>query len=110
MARRARQLSTLAELFRILGDRTRLRILMELQGGPRNVSALVRKLRMPQPTVSHHLSLLRRGELVVTRRSGKRIFYSLNDGKSVGERTLRAVQSGPGGLKVGPLVFGVLKS
>lgn len=110
MARRARQLSTLAELFRILGDRTRLRILMELQGGPQNVSALVRKLRMPQPTVSHHLSLLRRGELVVTRRSGKRIFYSLNDGKSVGERTLRAVQSGPGGLKVGPLVFGVLKS
>ncbi len=110
MARRARQLSTLAELFRILGDRTRLRILMELQGGPRNVSALVRKLRMPQPTVSHHLSLLRRGELVVTRRSGKRIFYSLNDGKSVGERTLRALQSGPGGLKVGSLVFGVLKS
>ena len=110
MARRTRDLPALAELFRILGDQTRLRILMELRDGPLNVTALVKKLRMHQPTVSHHLGLLRRGELVVARRSGKQIFYSLNEGKSVGERALRAVQSGSGGLKVGSLVFGVVKT
>ena len=54
-------LEQLANLFRLLSDRTRLNILMLLADGERNVTSLCEQLRLPQPTVSHHLSLLRRG-------------------------------------------------
>ena len=67
----------LAELFQLLGDKTRLSILMRLADGEWNVSALCRDLNLPQPTVSHHLSLLRINGLVVNRRDGKQVYYSL---------------------------------
>ena len=79
MAKHHRHIEALAGLFRILSDPTRLRILLLLADGERNVSDLCRKLGAPQPTVSHHLGLLRMGELVTTRRSGKEIFYSLRN-------------------------------
>ena len=68
----------LAELFGLLGDRTRLQIVMLLSKGPRNVSSLCETLRLPQPTASHHLALLREAGLISNRREGKQIFYSLN--------------------------------
>ena len=67
-----------AALTRLLGDATRIRILGLLQTGPRNVSALCGDLELAQPTVSHHLAMLRTAGLVLTRREGKQIFYSLN--------------------------------
>jgi len=64
----------LVQALRTLADPTRLR-----QEGERNVSSLCEELQLPQPTVSHHLGLLRSGTLVRNRRSGKQVFYALND-------------------------------
>ncbi len=77
MARQNHQAQTLAIMFRVLGDQTRLKTLLTLQRGERNVSELCAHLRMPQPTVSRHLGILRMAGLVTNRRNGKEIFYSL---------------------------------
>ncbi len=73
----ARQARTLARLMRILGDPTRLRVLLLLGQGEMNVGQLAVRLRLCQPTVSHHLGLLRLGDLVGTRRDGKQVYYYL---------------------------------
>src|SRR6187200_2379055 len=72
------QLEQLATLFRLLSDRTRLNLLMMLADGERNVTNLCEALRLPQPTVSHHLGLLRMSNIIGNRRDGKQVFYSLN--------------------------------
>lgn len=64
-------------LLSLLADRTRLRILRILAGGERPVVALTSELRLPQPTVSHHLAWLRMMDLVSPRRQGKHVFYAL---------------------------------
>jgi DNA-binding transcriptional ArsR family regulator len=81
------QLEQLATLFRLLADRTRLNLLMLLAEGERNVTSLCEALHLPQPTVSHHLGLLRMSSVIANRRDGKQVFYSL-DGrvtKTLGE-------------------------
>jgi len=109
MARR-RHIQQLARIFHIMGDQTRLSILVELQKSERNVSWLVKKLKMPQSTVSHHLALLRMIELVSTRRSGKEIFYSINGSGLASDRALQAALKDSVGLKIGRLVFGLTNS
>lgn len=64
-------------LLSLLADRTRLRILRILAGGERPVVSLTSELRLPQPTVSHHLAWLRMMDLVSPRRQGKHVFYTL---------------------------------
>src|SRR3712207_1477906 len=71
-------LEPLAALFKLLSDCTRLRILMLLAKGERNVSSLCDELKLPQPTVSHHLGLLRMRNIIANRRSGKQVFYGLD--------------------------------
>src|SRR5690242_12575746 len=71
-------LEQLTGLFRLLSDKTRLNILMLLSGGERNVTNLCDALQLPQPTVSHHLGLLRLNNIIGNRRSGKQVFYTLN--------------------------------
>ena len=71
-------LEQLTGLFRLLSDKTRLNILMLLAEGERNVSSLCDELGLPQPTVSHHLGLLRMNNVIGNRRSGKQVFYTLN--------------------------------
>ena len=71
-------LEQLTSLFRLLSDKTRLNILMLLTDGERNVSNLCDALKLPQPTVSHHLGLLRMSNLISNRRNGKQVFYELN--------------------------------
>jgi DNA-binding transcriptional ArsR family regulator len=71
-------LEPLVALFRLLSDKTRLNILMLLAKGERNVSSLCDQLRLPQPTVSHHLGLLRMSNLITNRRDGKQVFYELD--------------------------------
>jgi ArsR family transcriptional regulator len=68
----------LSKLFGLLGDPTRVRIVLLLCRGEMNVSRLCATLGLPQPTVSHHLGLLRRGGLLTTRREGKAIHYALD--------------------------------
>jgi ArsR family transcriptional regulator, zinc-responsive transcriptional repressor len=71
-------LENLSSLFRLLSDKTRLNILMLLAGGERNVTNLCEVLNLPQPTVSHHLGLLRMNNVIGNRRNGKQVFYMLN--------------------------------
>ena len=68
----------LTSLFKLLSDGTRLNVLMLLAGGERNVTNLCEALGLPQPTVSHHLGLLRMNGVISNRRAGKQVFYSLN--------------------------------
>ena len=108
LSKQNRHVDSLARLFRILGDPTRLRILMLLDSQERNVSDLCRRLKMPQPTVSHHLSLLRMGELVATRRNGKEIFYSLRDiRRDRSGKAIRAVLAGTHAIRLGPILVGM---
>jgi DNA-binding transcriptional ArsR family regulator len=72
----APDLEALTRLFRTLSDPVRLRILLLLTEGERNVTSLCTTIGLAQPTVSHHLGLLRMASLAQTRRSGKSIFYS----------------------------------
>src|SRR5207302_6269765 len=71
-------LEQLTSLFRLLSDKTRLNILFLLSEGERNVTTLCEQLKLPQPTVSHHLGLLRMNNIISNRRTGKQVFYSLN--------------------------------
>jgi len=76
-------LEQLSGLFRLLSDRTRLNILMALALGERNVSSLCQELGLPQPTVSHHLGLLRTNNIISNRRRGKQVFYTLSGSVSM---------------------------
>jgi len=78
-------LEQLTALFRLLSDKTRLNILLSLSSGEQNVTHLCQQLKLPQPTVSHHLGLLRMSNIIGNRRSGKQIFYALNGRVGLGE-------------------------
>ena len=68
-----------AEICKTMGDANRLMILHELRAGEMSVGQLVTKLSLPQSNVSHHLSVLRDGGIVLTRRDGTTIYYRLAD-------------------------------
>jgi len=87
------RLEPLADLFKLLSDRTRLRILNLLSQGERNVSSLCEELKLPQPTVSHHLGLLRMRNIIVNRRSGKQVFYGLDRQVKTGTGHVLEVQA-----------------
>jgi DNA-binding transcriptional ArsR family regulator len=69
----------LAELFKILGDPTRVRILRALFAGELCVCDLACLLGMSASAVSHQLRVLRAARLVRFRKEGKVVFYSLDD-------------------------------
>jgi DNA-binding transcriptional ArsR family regulator len=69
----------LADIFKVLGDPTRVRILDALSRGERSVCDLAGLLRLTESAVSHQLRLLRNTRVVRTRREGRMIFYSLDD-------------------------------
>jgi DNA-binding transcriptional ArsR family regulator len=84
-------------LMRVLSDATRVRLLGLLQSGELNVTTLCQRLDLAQPTVSHHLALLRQARLVTARRSGKQVFYALNTDRvsNLDERGGVTIASGP---------------
>ena len=67
-----------AEVCRILADKTRVSMIAILSGGKKSVGALCEHLDLPQPTVSHHLALLRLSRVVERKREGRTMHYSLN--------------------------------
>lgn len=69
----------LAELFKIFGDPTRIRILYAMLDTERCVNDIAGVLEMSQSSVSHQLRILKTSKLVKSRREGKSIFYSLDD-------------------------------
>lgn len=73
------ELSDLAELFKVFGDSTRIRILADLFRGEKNVTEICEDLEMNQSAVSHQLKILRVSKLIKSRREGKAMIYSLAD-------------------------------
>lgn len=73
------ELYDLAELFKVFGDSTRIRILFVLFEAEVCVCDLAEELNMTQSAISHQLRILKQSRLVKARRDGKSIFYSLAD-------------------------------
>ena len=69
----------LAELFKVLGDPTRIRILSLVTGGEMRVGDIALATSMGQSAISHQLRVLWGARLVKARREGKEAWYSLDD-------------------------------
>ncbi len=73
------QVADLAEVFHLMGDPSRLSILLFVLEGPRAVGEIADLTGLSASLVSHHLRLLRAGRLVRAERRGKRVFYAVDD-------------------------------
>ena len=73
------ELYDLAELFKIFGDSTRIKILYALLEGELCVCDIAKLLEVTQSAVSHQLRVLKSSKLVKFRREGKTVYYSLAD-------------------------------
>ncbi len=69
----------LAELFKVFGDSTRIKILFVLFQSEMCVCDIAQLLHMTQSAISHQLRVLKQSQLVKYRREGKTVFYSLSD-------------------------------
>lgn len=69
----------LAEVFKVFGDSTRIRILVVLFESEVCVCDIAEALQMTQSAISHQLKILKQAKLIKNRREGKQIFYSLAD-------------------------------
>ena len=76
--------TSLADLFKMLGDPTRVRILDTLGQGERCVCDIAALVGMSESAVSHQLRLLRATRLVRVRRAGRQAFYALDDHHIIG--------------------------
>ncbi|GAA4821524.1 transcriptional regulator [Marinicella pacifica] len=70
----------LNELFKLLSDESRIRLLLLLQDNELTVAEMAEITQMPQPRVSTHLSLLRQSDLVIVRKQGVFAYYRINNG------------------------------
>jgi DNA-binding transcriptional ArsR family regulator len=75
---------SVADVFRLLGDPTRVRLVDALSHGERCVCDLARLVGLSESAVSHQLRLLRAARLVRARRTGRMAYYSLDDHHVVG--------------------------
>ena len=73
------RLASLAGVFHLMGDPSRLSILMAVLAGPRAVAEIAAETGLSASLVSHHLRLLRGGGLVRASRHGKQVFYVIDD-------------------------------
>ena len=74
------ELIEMAELFKMFGDSTRIKILSLLFEGEKCVQEITEASGSSQSAVSHQLRLLKQARLVRSRRNGKQIYYTLADG------------------------------
>jgi DNA-binding transcriptional ArsR family regulator len=72
-------IAQLADLFHLLGDPTRLRIVLACVVTPIAVSDIAAALQLSSSLVSHHLRLLRAARIVKSERQGKQVFYTAAD-------------------------------
>ncbi|MBF6452095.1 ArsR/SmtB family transcription factor [Nocardia cyriacigeorgica] len=73
------ELDLVVEIFRMLADGTRIRVLWALTSGERSVNELAEYVEKPAASVSQHLAKLRMARLVRTRRSGTTVYYSIEN-------------------------------
>jgi DNA-binding transcriptional ArsR family regulator len=83
MKRMRRSASDATSLLRTLAHEDRLLLLCELSQGERCVSDLEMLLDIRQPSLSQQLGVLRREQLVATRRAGKHVFYRVTDARAL---------------------------
>lgn len=69
----------IADLFKVLGDSTRVKILSSLQNEPLCVNDICLSVKMTKSAVSHQLRILRSAKLVKNSKVGKRVYYSFDD-------------------------------
>jgi len=81
---RSAVVQSVADVFRLLGDPTRVRLVDALSHGERCVCDLARLVGQTESAVSHQLRLLRAARLVRARRAGRMAYYSLDDHHVVG--------------------------
>jgi DNA-binding transcriptional ArsR family regulator len=93
----------LAETFRVLGDPTRIRLIAAMAVAERCVSDLASLVGMSESAVSHQLRMLRAARPDETRRAGRQVFYTLDDGHILAlfEQGLNHVHEPHGGLRRG---------
>ena len=72
-------LENLSELFKVIGDLTRLKILWTLDNNEMCVCDIANVLNMTKSSISHQLAVLRENEIVKSRKSGKEVYYTLDD-------------------------------
>ncbi len=77
--RSAEEFQTLAELFKLFGDGTRIRILTALKDGEKCVRDIADELGMNVSAISHQLKSLKVANMVKSRRDGQNIYYALSD-------------------------------
>jgi len=93
------QATLIVEVFRMLADVTRVRVLFALTSGELSVNDLAEKVSKPAPSVSQHLAKLRMARLVRTGRAGTTIYYSLENEhvrQLVVDAVYNAEHAGPG--------------
>lgn len=73
------EISDLSDFFKVMGDRTRLQLLMALQLDEFCVSDLSYLLNMTRSAISHQLKALKVAKLIKSRKEGKIVYYSLDD-------------------------------
>ncbi|MDA3973077.1 metalloregulator ArsR/SmtB family transcription factor [Enterococcus thailandicus] len=88
------KIEKISQLFKMLSDPTRLKILLYLKNGEQNVTAISQAVEMEQSAVSHQLRLLRENKIVRSRREGKAILYVLDDAHvlDILEQTVKHVE------------------
>jgi len=72
-------LRKMAEMFKVMNDPTRLKIINALMLSEMCVCDIAALMEMTQPSISHHLKVMRQSELIKYRRDGKAVYYSLDD-------------------------------
>lgn len=88
------EISNLSDFFKVMGDSTRLQLLIALQADEFCVSDLSYLLNMTRSAISHQLKALKVAKLVKSRKDGKTVFYSLDDDhiKSILKKSLEHIQ------------------
>lgn len=69
----------LSDFFKLFGDSTRLKIIFSLMDKELCVNDISTELGMSQSSISHQLKILRQNKIVKNRKTGKQVFYSLDD-------------------------------
>ncbi len=70
----------LTDVFRLLGEPNRLRLVLACMDGQRSVGDLCEELDLPQTLASQHLRLLRAGRILRAERQGRHVLYAIDDG------------------------------
>ena len=73
------EMDQISRIFKLLSDKTRLKILLSLEQGERNVTSIAESVHMEQSAVSHQLKMLKDNRMVRSRKEGKTVFYQLDD-------------------------------